>query len=273
MAKRKVRKRKSKWLIYPLLLVFVGVVWINTRQSFAKKEPAAPPFETVGPAEHTYEWDKLTLDEKGRRQYTAADGSVAKVGIDVSSHQGDIDWPAVAADGISSVFVRVGSRGYESGEIYQDDRFHQNVQGAQAAGLPCGVYFYSQAVTAEEAQQEADFVLEAVREYSLELPIVMDYEEVLKSTARTANLTTQARTDNAIAFCERIRAAGHPVMLYSTRSMLLNHFDLTRLLDYPLWVAEYNETTQFPYEFVAWQYTDRGRVAGIGPDVDLNLIF
>lgn len=273
MARQREQKQKRRWMLYLLLLLFAGVIWIYANRSFAKPEPAIPVFQTIELPEHTYQWDRLTVDEKGRRQYIAADGSAAKVTIDVSSHQGEIDWSAVAADGVENVFIRVGSRGYESGTIYEDERFVQNLQGAQAAGLACGVYFYSQAVTLDEAQEEADFVLKAIEGYSLGLPVVMDYEEVLKPTARTSNLDTQTRTDNAIAFCERIKAAGHPVMLYSTRSMLLNHFDLVRLLDYPLWVAEYNETTQFPYEFKVWQYTDRGRVAGIGPDVDLNLFF
>lgn len=273
MARRKMQKQKKRWLVYLLLLVFVAVVWLNARQTFAAKEPPAPPFETVQLPEHTYDWTRLSTDEKGRKRYTHADGSAAEVAIDISSHQGEIDWQAVAADGVNNVFLRVGSRGYETGEVYGDERFAENLQGAQAAGLSCGVYFYSQAVTMEEAQAEADFVLEAIKGYELRLPVVMDYEEVLKPTSRTLNLDNQTRTDNAIAFCERIRKAGFSAMLYSTRSMLLNHFALNRLADYPLWVADYNDTTAFPYLFAVWQYTDRGRVAGIGPDVDLNLIF
>lgn len=264
------RKKSHKWpicLAAAFFTVTVGMIFWQ-KGTFTESLPTPSPL----PA-HSYDWSLLFTDENGRRQYTFPDGTKAKVGIDVSSHQGTIDWTAVAQDGIEFAFVRVGSRGYESGKIYADEKLAENLQGAIGAGIPTGVYFYSQAVTEDEAREEAEYLLSVIEGYSLDLPVVLDYEEVLKDSARTLNLSNQQRTDNAVAFCETIQAAGYRVMVYSTRSMLLNHFDLARLEQYPIWVAEFNEITAFPYAFSVWQYTDRGRVAGIGPDVDLNLMF
>lgn len=273
MSAKKKQKKRRRWpaVLAAGLLCAAGVgLWMQGRMPGGAQTVMQP----VTPLpEHAYDWSLLTTDELGRRHYIGADGTAAKVGIDVSKHQGSIDWQAVAADGIEFAFVRAGSRGYESGEIYPDDTLIPNLEGASDAGLSVGVYFYSQAVDEAEAVQEAEYVLSMIKDRPMDLPIVMDYEEVLSETSRTGALTPTARTDNAVAFCERIRQAGYRVMVYSTRSMLLNGFDLARLEAYDLWVADFNETLGFPYRFTAWQYTERGRVAGIGPDVDLNLMF
>lgn len=274
MSRTKHRKKRYPWPIFLTAAVLFASGALIFWQNRTGAGPTAPVFETITPLpEHSYDWSLLTTDELGRKQYTSPETGRAKVGIDVSAHQGEIDWAAVAQDGVEFAFIRVGSRGYESGEIYPDARFAENLSGAAAAGIPVGVYFYSQATTEQEAREEADFILKAVREYPLSLPVVLDYEEVLHDSSRTLELTGTQRTDNAIAFCEQVRQAGYQPMVYSTRSLLLDHFDLARLEQYPIWVADYNESTKFPYEFSVWQYTSRGRVAGIGPDVDLNLMF
>lgn len=273
MSKRKTKNKSSRLILlvgFMLAAAAVLAFWQNRPGT----QQTAPVFETITPLpEHTYDWQYLSTNEQGRKQYLLPDGGAARVGIDVSSHQGEIDWAAVAADGVEFAFIRVGSRGYETGEIYEDERFVENLQNAVSAGVPVGVYFYSQAVSVQEAEEEAEFVLNAIRGYSVDLPVMMDYEEVLKESARTKALTNEARTDYALAFCEKVKQAGYTAMVYSTRSMLLDRFDLARLEQLPIWVADYNETTRFPYRFSMWQYTDRGRAAGIGPDVDFNLLF
>lgn len=266
--RKKARSRRVGALAVACLCGLVA--WLALGPGF---QPSSPP-PAAGSASldlHAYDWSALTTLENGRKSYTAADGTTARTGIDVSKHQGNIDWAAVAADGVDFAILRVGSRGYNTGEIYPDDTFETNYAGATGAGLQVGVYFYSQAVNEREAEAEAQTVLDAIAGKSIDLPVVMDYEEVLGEDARTETLTRDARTAIARAFCDKVRTAGYTPMLYSTRSMLLDRFDLTALPGVEIWVAEFNDLPDFPYAFAMWQYTPRGRVAGIGPDVDLNL--
>lgn len=269
------RKRKKQSFKLP-----VGIIVVLVCAAVLAALALGPGFHAPGAAvsssskaleQHSYDWSGLTQQENGRKVYQNAQGVSAAAGIDVSSHQGTIDWNAVASDGIQFAFVRVGSRGYQTGEIYYDEQFEANFTGAQAAGLKVGVYFYSQAVNEQEARQEAQVVLQALDGRACQLPVVIDYEEVLEEEVRTGQMTNEERTAVVQAFCEEVKQAGYTPMLYSTRSMLLDRFDLTQLPDVKLWAAEFNELPDFPYTFDIWQYTPRGRVAGIGPDVDLNL--
>lgn len=232
---------------------------------------------TIAPLEeeleqNSYDWDGLS-QEGGRYQYTAPDGTQALTGVDVSTYNGDIDWEAVKADGISFAMVRLGFRGYgESGKLALDDTFQQNIQGATAAGLDVGVYFFSQALTVEEAQEEAEYVLEALKNYSITYPVVFDLEHVDYDTARTDDLSVETATQVTQAFCQRIAQAGYQPMVYGNVQWLMDRIDLTQLTQYPVWLAQYQSTPTFPYQFSMWQYNHQGTVAGINGNVDLNLL-
>lgn len=220
-----------------------------------------------------YDREDFGLDEKDRVTY-AADGRRAWAGIDVSTHQGEIDWPAVAADGIDFAMLRLGLRGYgRNGKILEDTTFCQNLQGAQDAGLDVGVYFFSQAITAEEAEEEAQFVLDALDGRELALPVAFDWEPILGDEARTDGLDGATATRCAVAFCEKIQAAGYRAAVYFNQNQGYLHYDLRELTDYVLWLAEYGTVPDFYYHFDMWQYSHRGRVDGIEGDVDLDLMF
>ena len=197
------------------------------------------------------------------------------LGIDVSSYQGDIDWEAVAADGIEYAFVRVGFRGYATGSLNYDRYYEQNLQGAIDAGLDVGVYFFSQAITVEEAIAEAELVLDAIRDYNITYPVVFDWETVSSSSARTNNLDSSTLTDCAIAFCERVLADGYTPMVYFNQSVGYTKFQLDRLTDYDFWYAQYpKKDAMIPamyYNYQIWQYSSSGTVAGISGGVDMNL--
>ena len=221
---------------------------------------------------HPYDWTCLQ-SLYGRKNYIINGQRVSKQGIDVSSFQGEIDWQRVKEDGIEFAIIRLGYRGYGTGRIMLDDYYEANIQGALDAGLEVGVYFFSQAISEEEAVEEAQIVLENIKNYQLTYPIIYDAEEIPSDTARTDGLTVRQLTDNAIAFCEYIEAAGYSSMIYSNKRWLLTKLDLERLTDYDVWFAGYINIPEYPYDFKMWQYTESGTVDGIEGNVDMNVSF
>lgn len=215
--------------------------------------------------------EHIVAQEDGTRTYEPAGEDISLLGIDVSSYQGVINWKKVKAAGVDYAIIRLGYRGYGTGAIRLDERYSANMSGAISAGIPIGIYFYSQAVTVEEAEEEADFVLKNLTGYDIAYPVVFDMEEVDDEEARTNPLTQTERTDITIAFCEKIKAAGYTPMVYGNIRWMVMHLDLSRLEDYDKWFAQYFKQPFFPYAFSMWQYTSRGTIDGIPHDVDLNL--
>lgn len=213
----------------------------------------------------------IVTQENGIRSYAPGGETVSLLGIDVSSYQGAVNWKRVKAAGVDYAMIRVGYRGYGTGSIRLDDRYEANISGAIAAGIPVGVYFYSQAVSVEEAEEEAAFVLEKLRGYDVAYPVVFDMEEIEQDDARTDALTKPERTDITIAFCEKIKAAGYTPMVYGNIRWMILHLELERLEAYDKWFAQYFKQPFFPYAFSMWQYTARGQIDGIEGPVDLNL--
>jgi len=221
---------------------------------------------------HPYDWTCLQ-SLNGRKNYIIDGQVVSKQGIDVSSFQGEIDWQQVKEDGIDFAIIRLGYRGYGTGKMVLDDYFEANIRGALDAGLEVGVYYFSQAVSEEEAVEEAQVVLENIKNYNVTYPVIYDAEEIVSDTARTDGLTVHQLTDNAIAFCEYVEAAGYHSMIYSNKRWLLTKLDLERLVDYDIWFAGYISIPEYPYDFKIWQYTESGTVNGIEGNVDLNISF
>ncbi|MGN0153166.1 MAG: glycoside hydrolase family 25 protein [Lachnospiraceae bacterium] len=218
-----------------------------------------------------HEWDFANLDSSGAfKNYVEADGSTKKVGIDVSEHQGVIDWAAVAGQ-IDFAFIRLGYRGYTSGGIAMDAYYSANIEGATAQGIPVGVYFYSQATTYEEGVEEANFVLNHLGDYALSYPIVLDREDPMSEDARTNDLSAEQHTQAALGFLETIKASGRTAMMYTNRMYYSLYLDLEQIYQYPIWYAQYADEPDWPYEFSIWQYTESGTVPGISGPVDLNL--
>ena len=197
------------------------------------------------------------------------------IGIDVSSHQKDIDWQKVADSGIEFAIIRVGGRGWGTeGKTYLDEQFEKNLTGAQAAGLRTGVYFFSTATSAEEAMEEAGIVLTALAGRALEYPVVYDWE-ISNREARNANLDVSVATDSAIAFCETIALAGYTPMIYLGLDTAYSRLDLSRLTAYDKWFAQYTSKNQpdMYYDYRIWQYTSSGSVPGIEGKVDMDIAF
>lgn len=193
-------------------------------------------------------------------------------GIDVSTHQGQIDWQQVRAAGIEFVMIRLGYRGTSEGGLYADEWAQRHYEGARAAGLKVGGYFFSQAIRPEEAILEADFILQLTRNWQLDMPLVYDWEYV-SDDSRTANVDARTVTDCAKAFCDMIERAGHNAMVYFNPNQSRNGMYLEELTDYGFWLAMYSQEMTFEYRVDMWQYSDTGTVPGIDGPVDLNLYF
>jgi GH25 family lysozyme M1 (1,4-beta-N-acetylmuramidase) len=216
--------------------------------------------------------ENLNILESGEYQYLT-DGLVSShKGIDVSSHQGDIDWAKVAQDGVEFAIIRVGFRGYGTGKLVEDEKFEDNIKGAKAAGIKVGVYFFSQAVTEAEVLEEADLVLEKIEPYELDCPVVFDVEKV-SGSGRMNELTVEERTDLTLTFCQTIEKAGYTPMIYHNTEMGALLLDLTKLEAYDKWYASYSDQMFYPYEYKIWQYSEKGSISGIKSDVDLNICF
>ena len=218
-----------------------------------------------------YERGSFSQDEKGRVTYEL-DGKRGRAGIDVSAYQQEIDWRAVAADGIEFAILRLGYRGYTEGGLFMDQTFERNIQGASDAGLEMGVYFFSQAITPEEAEAEAAYIINALEGCDITYPVAFDWEPIAPDKgARTNELDGETLTRCASAFCKKIQEAGYTPAVYFNQSLGYLRYDLRELTDYCLWLAEYDTKPDFYYHFDLWQYSHTGRVAGIEGDVDLDL--
>ncbi len=213
------------------------------------------------------------VTRNGYTVYKDGDNVLSHTGIDISEHQGEIDWQQVKDAGIEFAFIRVGFRTYGGGIINLDEHCHKNIQEATAAGIKVGVYFYSQAVNTDEAIEEADIVLDSIAGYDISYPVVFDWEIVSDDNARTDSVSVETLADCCVAFCERIKAAGYTPMIYQNKSTAMRKLDLPRLKDYDFWLAEYGSEPSYYYDFKIWQYASDGNVPGINGRVDMNLCF
>ena len=194
-------------------------------------------------------------------------------GVDVSKYQGNIDWNQVKAAGYEFAIIRVGYRGYGSGALVEDSHFRQNIQGATAAGLQVGLYFYSQAINEEEAVEEASMVLRLCSGYRLDYPIYFDTEKVAGDTGRADSLSRAERTACAVAFCETIRNAGYTAGVYSYASWFYNQLNMSNFGNYQIWIAQYRDVLDFSGRYNMWQYASDGCVPGISKLCDLNIAY
>lgn len=197
-------------------------------------------------------------------------------GIDVSSHNGTIDWQTVAAQA-DFAFVRVGYRGYSEGEINEDTQYKENLKGAAKNDVPVGVYFYSQAVDEEEAAEEAEFLLSKIKGYSVSLPVVIDFEYAFKDGTHhgrlwNAQLNKKERTALINAFCSKVRDAGYTPGIYASTYIYESHLNMSEIdKDVFIWVADYNSNITYNGYYDIWQYSEDGTCDGVSSNaVDTN---
>ncbi len=220
--------------------------------------------ENIYKQEHFHMRDgRLCYDEEGVETW---------FGIDVSGYQEWIRWSRVAQDGVQFAFIRLGNRGYSEGRIYKDSKFEYNYAEARRNGIPVGLYFFSQAISDEEAIEEAEYVLSQLDGRPLDLPIVFDWEYV-SYDARTGDITPEALTSACNAFCDRIEESGYASMVYTNLYTAYSRYNFSDISDRHIWLAQYNDYPTFRYYFDVFQYSSTGTINGIEGNVDVNLMF
>lgn len=241
-----------------------GMAYVNTGANWEWIYPAE------GVAVSDFTQDDFATNAYGLPEYTG-DAYDTRLGVDVSFYQGEIDWEAVAADGVEFAMIRCGYRGSESGTIVVDEQFENNIEGALAAGLDVGVYFFSQSTGAIEAAEEANFVLDLISGYDITMPVAFDWEPLEGS--RAEDIDRSELTASAVVFCEMVKDAGYTPCVYLYRYTGYYEYMMERLADYELWVGALGSWPDFYYRHMLWQFSMTGRVEGIDADVDLDYQF
>ena len=285
-------KKFTPYYIAAIILLSLSIIAVLIATYYDNdKEEEIPPVEIITYAEPSTlfmngevpYYPDIPASAFVKDKFESADGRIVyndktvsySTGVDVSSFQGDIDWKAVADDGIDFAIIRVAFRGYGvSGSLYIDDKGETNIKGALRAGLEVGVYIYSQAITVEEAIEEAEFVLDIIDGYDITGPVVFDWENDPGVGMRTDNLDGKTLTDCAVMFCKTIKKAGYTPAVYFNLTDAYERYDLDKIKDYVLWFAQHEGTyPNFYYAYNIWQYSDSGKVDGIDGNVDLNIKF
>lgn len=250
---QKIKKGEKITVNDPLL----GTIEIEAVEGFAK---------------NTYDNSNFIIDDSGMMTYYIEDEVASCMGVDLSEYQGEVDFEKVKKQGFEFVILRIGGRYYsEAGGLYMDSNFFDYYNAAKDAGLRVGGYFFSQAATAQEAVEEANYVLSQLGNTKLDYPIAFDWEIIEGDTARTDAVTGETLTDCAIAFCDTIKNAGYESIIYSNTSLMYYMYDLELLKDYDFWIADYENHPSMYYHFTMWQYNIEGQVDGIEGNVDLNI--
>lgn len=205
-------------------------------------------------------------DAKGRPTYPGA-----VLGVDVSSHQGDIDWKRVRADGVEFAILRIGFRGNTAGSLNMDEAFAGNYVEARNAGLRVGAYFFSQAISEQEAREEAAYTLRLLDGVPLELPVFFDWEEAAEG--RTGGKASSEVGGYAAAFCQTLTEGGYRAGVYFNQRYGYSIMHLENLLDHAFWIAEYADCQSFSFRTELWQFTGSGHVDGIDTIVDMDLLY
>lgn len=193
-------------------------------------------------------------------------------GVDISRHDGTVDWKSLKKEGIEFVILRCGYRGYQSGKIKADENFQNNIKGALDAGLDVGVYFFSQAASEKEAFEEAQLCIEQLKGHKINLPVFYDPEIIRDDPARSDDITGEQFTKNAVVFCEAIKKAGYVPGVYSNMLWEAYEFDMSKIKDYVIWYADYEQQPQTPYDYQFWQYAEKDGDIKAPYDMDIQLI-
>lgn len=281
------RKKETFIIIILCALIFVGAFCLLLIKNEDKKEPVSvdetpKAVEEAKVEEISKKKDYISLKDL---DYTKLDDSnwiikyeddkyISSIGIDVSEFNKSTDFYTLKSEGIDFVFIRVGWRGYTEGNIYRDKYFEDYYREAKDAGLKIGFYFFSQATSEEEAKEEADFVLNQLKDKECDMYVCFDMESPGGSEGRIANKTKEERTSYALTFSKIIEENGYKPMIYANKDWSINYYDMNKLKDIPIWYALYDDYPEVDFDFALWQYTASASVYGssLVNRTDLNLM-
>lgn len=247
---------------------------------YRKKESVSYRYtgwQTIGGKRYFYDknGNPVTGDQiiQGVKYSFREDGSLDGgnvMGIDISKHNGTVDWNAVKNAGVEFVILRCGYRGSASGVLVEDEKFRTNIKGAMAAGLKVGIYFFSQAVNEMEAVEEASLTLSLIKGHKISYPVYIDVEA---ANGRADGLSAAERTKVVKAFCETVRDSGYTAGVYSNKNWFAEKMDTGAFGNYRIWLAQYTESPTYTGRYEMWQYSSQGTIPGIKGDVDLNICY
>lgn len=213
--------------------------------------------------------------KRGSNEFANINKDVA-YGIDVSHHNGKIDWETVKGE-VDFAFIRVGFRGYTDGALHVDSKAKYNLKNANKSKIPIGVYFYSQAVNEQEAKQEAEFLISKIKGYDISLPVVIDFEYPFKNGSpigrlAEADLSRKERTQLINAFCDKVESEGYIPAVYASSSIFRNQINVKKLnKNAMIWVADYNKNITYGGNYDFWQFSEKGKCKGVSSKyVDTN---
>ncbi len=221
---------------------------------------------------HEYDFTKLVCQSDLMKYYSEGK-QTSFVGVDISKYQDYVDFVKLKKAGVDFVMIRVGARGYGSGQLVLDEYYTDNIKRATDADLEVGLYFFSQAVSVEEAVEEANMVLENIGEYEVTYPIAFDMEFIENDTSRIDVLSKTEKTTITKAFLDTIEAAGYNAMIYGNKEWLIKEIDMSKLTDYDVWLSQMKDIPDYPYKFTMWQYKNDATIDGIAGYADLNISF
>lgn len=246
------------------------------KHTLVKAEDGTEEWVLISPylTKNTYDFTSLS-ESAGIKKYSSNGKSISYVGVDISKHTGEVNFDRLKATGVDYVMLRLGARGYATGQITLDDNFIENIEAAIEAELDIGIYFYSQAISEEEANEEANFVVQNLEPYKehIRYPVACDMEKVPNGNARIDGLSREDKTTITNNFLSSIQAAGYIPMIYGNKEWLIKNIDLAKLKGYDVWLAQEQDIPDYPYQYAMWQYTTTGLINGIEGDANLNICF
>lgn len=221
---------------------------------------------------HEFDFTKLVCQSDIMKYYEEGK-QTSFVGTDISKYQDYVDFVKLKKAGVDFVMLRVGARGYGSGQLVLDEYFTDNIKRATDAGLQVGVYFFSQAVNETEALEEANMVLENIKDYKITYPVAFDMEYIANDTSRIDNLSKTEKTTITKTFLDTVKNAGYIPMIYGNKEWLIKHVDMSKLTAYDVWLSQQQDIPDYPYKFSMWQYSNSGTLDGIAGYANLNISF
>ncbi|MCR5421313.1 MAG: glycoside hydrolase family 25 protein [Lachnospiraceae bacterium] len=222
---------------------------------------------------NSYKLENFYPEDGFMAYHDDAGNKISWLGVDFSYHQENVNWDELEASGIDFVILRCGYRGYSEGGLVKDEKFDEYATECNNRGIPLGVYFFTQAISVEEAVREAEFVIETISDYKISYPVAFDTEYVSDDSARTnlEDIGEELRTDMCHAFCKKIKEAGYYPMIYASENWIRRELNYEALQEYDFWAPQYLDKNDFMYDFTIWQYTEKGYVPGVDEQVDLDI--
>lgn len=220
-----------------------------------------------------YKTENFRIDNGFMAYFDENGEKISHLGCDLSYHNKSVNFDELAASGCEFVMLRCGYRGYNEGGLVKDEKFDYYASEAQRVGLKLGVYFFTQALTPEEAVEEAEFTLRAIENYDISYPVAFDTEYIDDEKARTnvTEISDELRSEICSVFCERIKKDGYYPIIYASENWFRRSLEVESLRQYDFWAPQYLDENDFLYDFTIWQYTDKGSIPGVGGEVDLDI--